>query len=59
MDEPRISEGQQGLIPLDLCRQLLGDEVHGQSDEEVALIRRHADALAHLLLEIAEDQAQA
>jgi hypothetical protein len=59
MDEPRIPEAEQGQIPLDLCRQLLADEARGLSDEEVELIRRHADALAHVLLEIAEGQTQA
>lgn len=59
MEEPRISEAEQGQIPLDLCRQLLADEAHGLSDEEVELIRRHADALARVLLEIADGQTQA
>jgi len=59
MEEPSISETEQGQIPLDLCRQLLADEAHGLSDDEVELIRRHADALARVLLEITEVQAQA
>ena len=42
-----------------LCRELLADEAHGLSDEEVELIRQHADALAHVLIEIAEGQTQA
>ncbi len=58
MEEPRISEAEQNQIPLEICRQLLADEAHGLSDEEVDLIRRHADALAHVLLEIAEGQTQ-
>ena len=59
MEGPRISEAKEGQIPLDLCRQLLAGEAHGLSDEEVELIRRHADAFAHVLLEIVEDQTQA
>ena len=37
----------------DLCRELLAGEAESLSDEEVELIRRHADAMAHLLIEIA------
>ena len=46
-----MSETEQGQIPLELCRQLFADEAHGLSDEEVEMIRRHADALAHDLVE--------
>ena len=33
-------------------RELLGDEAVGLSDEEVDRIRRHADAMAHVLIEM-------
>ena len=59
MGEPRISEAEQDQIPLGHCRQLLAEEADGLSDEEVELIRRHADALAHVLLEIVEGQTLA
>ena len=41
------------MIPLARCRELLGEEAKGLSDEEVDEIRRHAQALAHLVVEIA------
>jgi len=34
------------------CRDLLGGEAEGLSDEEVDHIRRHADALAHVIVEM-------
>ena len=34
------------------CRELLGDEAEALSDQEVDLMRRHADAMAHVLVEI-------
>ena len=34
------------------CRELLGDEAAGMSDEEVDQIRRHADAIAHVIVEM-------
>lgn len=48
-----MSEPGHGAIPLDLCRELLASEAEILSDEEVELIRRHADAMAHVLIEIA------
>lgn len=39
-------------ISIARCRELLGDETDDLSDQDVALIRRHADAMAHVLVEI-------
>ena len=52
-DDVRQSEG---VLPLSRCRELLGDEAAGVSDEELDRVRRHADALAHVLIEIAVDR---
>ena len=53
MEQPKMSEPEHDPIPLDLCRELLAGEAESLSDEEVERIRRHADAMAHLLIEIA------
>ena len=34
------------------CRELLEDEASELSDEQVEAIRQHADAMAHVLVEI-------
>ena len=34
------------------CRELLGDEADGLSDEEIDRVRRHADAVAHVIVEM-------
>jgi len=34
------------------CRDLLGDEAEDLSDQEVDLIRHHADAMAQVLLQM-------
>ena len=39
-------------ISIARCRELLGDEAVDLSDEEVDRVRQHADALAHVLVEI-------
>ena len=38
------------------CRELLGDEADGLSDEQVDHIRRHADALAYVIVEMFLDR---
>jgi hypothetical protein len=44
------------LIPIARCRELLGDEARELSDKDVDVIRKHARAMAHLLVEIFEQQ---
>ncbi len=44
-------------ISITRCRELLGDEAEGLSDQEVDLMRRHADAMAHVLVEIFFDNS--
>ena len=39
-------------ISIARCRELLGDEADGLSDHEVDLIRRHADAMADIIVEM-------
>jgi hypothetical protein len=39
-------------ISIARCRELLGDEADGLSVQDVDLIRQHADAMAHVLVEI-------
>ena len=39
-------------ISIARCRELLGDEAAGLSDHELDLIRRHADAMAHIIVEM-------
>ena len=34
------------------CRKILGREADGLTDAEVDQIRRHADAMAHVLVEV-------
>ena len=47
---------QTDLVPEPIsiarCRELLGDEALNLSDEDVHAIRRHADTMAHVLVEI-------
>jgi hypothetical protein len=39
-------------IPLARCRELLGEEAEQLTDEEVAMMRRHAETMAYMLVDI-------
>lgn len=38
------------------CREILGDEADGLSDIEVDQIRRHAEAMAHVIVDVYLEQ---
>jgi hypothetical protein len=38
-------------VSLDRCRELLGDEVLGLSDEQVDQIRRYAETMARVVID--------
>jgi hypothetical protein len=38
------------------CREILGDEADGLSDIEVDEIRRHAEAMAHVIVDVYVEQ---
>ena len=43
-------------ISITRCREILGNEAEGLSDREVDEIRRHADAMAHVVVQIFFEQ---
>jgi hypothetical protein len=57
MEHPKSVDVASDLISTTRCRELLGDEAEGLSDQEVDLMRRHADAMAHVLVEIFFDSS--
>jgi len=52
MDNTDPAHAPPDPISIARCRELLGDEADVLSDQEVVLIRQHADAMAHVLVEI-------
>ena len=54
--QEHVRQSSEAILPLARCRELLGDEAAGVSDEELDRVRRHTDALAHVLIEIAVDR---
>ena len=45
-------------ISIARCRELLGEEAESLTDQEVALIRRHAEAMACLVVEMHQEQCR-
>ena len=39
-------------ISIARCRELLGEEAESMTDQEIALIRRHAETMAWIVVEI-------
>ena len=53
MDDIDRAEEAPGPISVARCRELLGDEANGMSDEEILTVARHAETLAHVLIAVA------
>ena len=55
MDQAHDADVGSDAISIPRCRELLGDEADGLSDHEVDLIRQHADAMAHIIVEMFQE----
>ncbi len=47
----RASE-QPEPISIPRCRELLGEEAESMTDHEIALVRRHAETMAYVVVEM-------
>ena len=52
-----IERTDDGPEPISIarCRELLGEEADLMTDQEIALIRRHAETMAWIVVEIFQD----
>ena len=53
MDVPDRADQEPQPISIAGCRELLGDDACTMSDEEVLAVARHAESLAHVVIELA------
>ena len=53
MDVIDCAEQEQESISVARCRNRLGDDADTMSDEEVLAVARHAESLAHVVIELA------
>lgn len=52
MEQINAADLTADQISIDRCRELLGDEAIGLSDDEIDQIRRHAEMMAQVLIEV-------
>ena len=53
MDVLDRAEQEPELISVGRCRELLGEDADTMSDDEVLIVARHAESLAHVVIELA------
>ena len=52
MELAQEPDDRSNSIPIARCRELLGDEAEALTDRKVALIRRHAETMACIVVEM-------
>ncbi len=52
MDDLVERDDARELVPISRCRELLGDEAIGLTDDDLDDIRRHAQVMARTLVEV-------
>ena len=55
VEEP---DDKSNSIPLARCRELLGDEAEAPTDQEIAVIRHHAETMACMVVEMYLDHCR-
>ena len=53
MDVPDRAEQEPEATVVARCRELLGDDANTLTDDEVLAIARHAETLAHVMIDLA------
>jgi hypothetical protein len=59
MEYVEHADARPGPISIARCRELLGEDAKSMSDQEVEEIRRHAEAMACIVVEMYQDQVRA
>lgn len=59
MEHTRAEDMVPDPIVIGRCRELLGEEADGLSDDDVDRIRRHAEAMARVIVEMFLEQRAA
>ena len=52
------ADGRPEPISIERCRELLGEEAESMTDQEVALIRRHAETMACIAIEMHQERCR-
>ena len=56
-----VEHAEPGPEPISIarCRELLGEEAESMTDQEIAWIRRHAETMAWIVVEMYREQCRA
>ncbi len=49
------ADGRPEPISIECCRELLGEEAESMTDQEIASIRRHAETMACVVVEMYQE----
>jgi hypothetical protein len=58
MDFIERADDRQEPISIERCRELLGEEAESMTDQEIALIRRHTETMACIVVEMYQESCQ-
>jgi hypothetical protein len=59
MDVPNRAESEPEPISILRCRELLGEDAESMTDREIEDIRRHAETMACIVVEMYQEQCLA
>jgi hypothetical protein len=49
------AEDSPEQVSIARCRELLGEEAESMTDQDIALIRRHAETMAYIVVEMYQE----
>jgi hypothetical protein len=55
-----VERAEDILEPISIarCRELLGEEAESMTDQEIAFIRRHAETMASIVVEMSQESCR-
>jgi hypothetical protein len=59
MGVPKRAESEPEPISISRCRELLGEDAESMTDREIEDIRRHAETMASIVVEMYQEQCLA
>ncbi|MEO8520098.1 MAG: hypothetical protein ABI603_01980 [Acidobacteriota bacterium] len=58
MDVLHRAEQESEPISIARCRELLGEDAESLTDQDIEDIRRHAETMAHIVVEICQERSR-
>ena len=58
MDVPNRAESEPEPISISRCRELLGEDAESMTDQDIEDIRRHAETMACIVVEMYQERCR-